>query len=59
MKKPNTIEKELDKIRDKIYQETKGMTTAEYHDYIKKQMEPFYKQYPNVRVIDKSLHTQT
>jgi len=39
VKKPNTIEDEIDRIRLKIYEETKHMTDAEYVAYIRKSAE--------------------
>ena len=35
---PNTIEEELDTIRIRLYEETKGMSTSEVTAYIKKQL---------------------
>ena len=45
MKKPNTIEDDLDKIRLQIHERTKDMTPAQYVEYIRKRAEPVIKKY--------------
>jgi len=45
MKNKNTIEEDLNKIRLKIYEETKHMTPQEHTEYYKKKAERMAKQY--------------
>ena len=45
MNKPNTIEKDLDKIRVDYYEKTKGMTATEKNAYIKAQVAPIHQKY--------------
>ena len=45
MKRANTIEDELDEIRAKLYEETKGMTAEEHVVYIKSLAAPVLKEY--------------
>jgi len=45
VKKPNTIEDEIDRIRLEIYEETKHMTDAEYVAYIRKSAEEGVARY--------------
>ncbi|MDR1065493.1 MAG: hypothetical protein LBL25_03900 [Oscillospiraceae bacterium] len=39
MKKPNTIEREIDMIRLNIYNETKGMSPEQVNDYYRRRAE--------------------
>jgi len=45
MKTPNTIERDINRIRLKIYEETKDMTPAQRVDYYRRSAEPIIKQY--------------
>ena len=45
MKKPNTIEDEIDRIRLEIYEETKDMTPAQYVERVNKIGEAAAKKY--------------
>ena len=45
MKKPNTIEKEINAIRVDFYEKTKGMSPSEMNAYIKEQTEPIHKEF--------------
>ncbi|MCL1834312.1 MAG: hypothetical protein FWG49_07410 [Leptospirales bacterium] len=45
MRTANTIEQEIDKIRLKIYEKTKGMTPAQLTEYYKKSGEASAKKY--------------
>jgi hypothetical protein len=45
MKNPNTIENELNKTRERLYEETKNMTTEEHVKYINSLTAPIIKQY--------------
>ena len=45
MKRPDTFEDELDEIRVKLYEETKGMTAEEHVAYIKSLAAPVLKEY--------------
>jgi len=45
MKKPNNIEKELDKIRTDIYEIIKDMSSSEKTAYMRAQVAPMYEQY--------------
>jgi hypothetical protein len=45
MKKPNTIEAELNEIRVQYYEATKGMTPEEEIAYVRAQVEPIHKQF--------------
>jgi hypothetical protein len=44
MKKPNTIEAELDKTRVKLYEQTRDMTCDERVAYFKSLTEPIYDE---------------
>jgi len=44
MKTPNTIEDEIDRIRLKIYEETKDMTSAQRVENTRKKSEAFVKR---------------
>jgi hypothetical protein len=35
VKKPNTIERDIDEIREKIYNDTKDMTVRQFNDYFR------------------------
>ena len=50
MKKPNTIEQEINKIRLEIYEETKNMTVRERVERVNKIGEEAAKQYGFKRV---------
>jgi hypothetical protein len=50
MKSKNTIENEIDAIRDAICEETKGMSPAEFNEYIRRETAPIIKQY-HLRVV--------
>ena len=43
--KPNPVEREINDIRVKIYEETKGMSPSEMTAYIKRQVAPIHKKY--------------
>jgi hypothetical protein len=45
MKKPNTIEDEIDRIRLNLYEETKHMSTEEYLEYFRRYSELAEKKY--------------
>ena len=45
MKKPNTIEAELNVIRLKLYEETQGMTPEEEIAYLKEKVAPVHAKY--------------
>jgi hypothetical protein len=45
MKTKNTIEDDLDAIRDKIYEEIKDMSPAEEVEYFKRETEETIKKY--------------
>jgi len=45
MKKNNTIEQDINKIRLAIYEETKNMTPEERVEYTRRTTEPIIKQY--------------
>jgi hypothetical protein len=45
MRKPNTIEDELDKIRVEIYEEIKDLSPKEYLEYFRKFGEEAAKKY--------------
>ena len=45
MKNPNTIENELNKTRERLYEETKNMTITEHVAYINSLAAPIIKQY--------------
>ena len=45
MKNPNTIEDELNKTRERLYEETKNMTVEEHVAYINSLAAPIIKQY--------------
>jgi hypothetical protein len=45
MKNPNTIEEELNKTRERLYEETKNMTAEEHVAYIKSLATPILKEY--------------
>jgi len=45
MKTPNTIERDINRIRLKIYEETKDMTPAQRVDYYRRNTEPVIKKY--------------
>ena len=45
MKTPNTIERDLDRIRLKIYEETKLLTSVEYVERLNKNTEIHAKKY--------------
>jgi len=44
-RKIDPIEREIDKIRVEIYEETKGMTPEEFNEYIRKSTEATIKEY--------------
>ena len=50
MKTPNTIEREVDRIRLKIYRKTKHMTPDEFVDYLNKSGEAAAKKYGLTRI---------
>ena len=45
MKTPNTIEDEIDRIRLKIYEETKDMTPAQRVEHRRRRTEPIIKKW--------------
>ena len=45
MKNPNTIENELNKTRERLYEETKNMTVEEHVAYIHSLAAPIIKEY--------------
>jgi hypothetical protein len=45
MKSPNNIESELNKVRVRLYEETKDMTAEEHVAYIKSLAAPILKEY--------------
>ena len=45
MKKPNNIEKEIDTIREALYEEIKDMSPSEKTAYMRAQVAPLYEQY--------------
>jgi len=45
MKTPNTIERDINRIRLKIYEETKDMTPRQLTEYYKRCTEPIIKKY--------------
>ena len=45
MKTPDTIERDVDRIRLKIYHKTKNMTPKQYIDYFNKSGEALAKKY--------------
>jgi hypothetical protein len=45
MKSPNIIEYELNKTRERLYEETKDMTIEEHVAYINSLSEPVIRQY--------------
>jgi hypothetical protein len=45
MKSPNVIEDELNKIRERLYEEMKNMSIKEHVAYISSLTEPIIKQY--------------
>jgi len=55
MRKPNTIEDEIDRIRLKIYEETKGMTPAQRAERTNKNGEAIVRKYGlAVRVVSRA-----
>jgi len=44
MKTPNTIEDDIDRIREKINEETKNLTSTEYADYFNKSAVAAFKR---------------
>jgi len=52
MKTPNNIERDLDRIRLKIYEETKHMTSAQYVEHIRKSAEEGVKKLGFKFIID-------
>jgi len=44
-RKIDPIEREVDRIRLEIYEETKDMTHAEFNEYIHKSVDPIIKEY--------------
>jgi len=45
MKKPNRVEKEVNAIREALYEEIKGMSPSEMTAYMKAQVAPLHKRY--------------
>jgi len=45
MKKPNRVEKEINAIREALYEEIKGMSPSEMTAYMRAQVAPMYEQY--------------
>ena len=45
MRKPNTIELEVNAIREKLYEEIKDMSPSEMTEYIKAQVAPIMEKY--------------
>ena len=45
MKKPNTIEDEIDAIRLQLYEETKHMTPEQHAEHVKRNTADVIKQY--------------
>ena len=45
MKKPNTIERDINRIRLKIHEETKDMTPAQHVEFVKRRTDPIIKKY--------------
>jgi len=58
MKTPNTIEQDINRIRLKIYEETKDMTPAQRVDYYRRNTEPIIKQY-GFKVVSSAKETLT
>ena len=52
MKKPNTIEAELNVTRLKLYEETKGMTPEEEIAYLKEKAASVHAKY-NIRTVSR------
>ena len=53
MKKPNTIEKEIDEIRVRLYEEIKGMSPAEMNAYLRAQVAPIEKEF-GIKAVSRS-----
>ncbi|MDR2179039.1 MAG: hypothetical protein LBP21_01900 [Synergistaceae bacterium] len=53
MKKPNTIEAELNEIRVQYYEATKGMTPKEEIAYVRAQVVPIHKQF-NIHAVSRA-----
>ena len=45
MKKPNRVEKEINAIREALYEEIKGMSPSEMTAYMRAQVAPLHEQY--------------
>ena len=56
MKKPNTIEDEIDQIRLAIYEEIKDMTPAQITEYYRRKTDPIIKQY-GFKMVDRVAET--
>ncbi|MDR1622595.1 MAG: hypothetical protein LBS00_09495 [Synergistaceae bacterium] len=52
MKKPNTIEAELNDIRVQYYEATKGMTPEEEIAYVRAEVKPIHKQF-NIHAVSR------
>ena len=50
MKKPDTIERDVDRIRLKLYHKTKNMTDKQFVDYFNKSGEALAKKYGFIRI---------
>jgi len=53
MKKPNNIEKELNIIRERLYEETKDMSPSEITAHIRKKVAPTHEKY-HIQTISES-----
>ncbi|MCL2143437.1 MAG: hypothetical protein FWH44_04185 [Methanomassiliicoccaceae archaeon] len=49
-RKIDSIEREIDEIRLKIYEETKDMTSEQFNEYFRKKTEAVIKEY-GIRVV--------
>ena len=56
MRKPNTIEDEIDKIRLAHYEKTKHMTPEQHVEYIRRKTDPIIKQY-GFKMVDRVAET--
>jgi len=45
MKSINPVEKEINEIREKLYEEIKDMTPSEMTAYVKRQVAPLHEKY--------------
>jgi hypothetical protein len=45
------VEEEVDAIRDRIWEQTKGMTPAEFNEYIERKTAPVMKEF-GIKVVN-------